>query len=92
MIELHKLLSEQVDWYIVAVTSLIIIVVALLAMLAWIFDGDDLPEDNIVDQITMLESRTEKLMIRAKELNMFDDEEQPTDKVDDQNDYNHRTG
>jgi hypothetical protein len=92
MNELQKLLSEQVDWYIVAVTSLIIIVVALLAMLAWIFDGDDLPEDNIVDQITMLESRTEKLMIRAKELNMFDDEEQPTEKVDDQNDYNHRTG
>jgi hypothetical protein len=66
MNELQKLLSEQVDWYIVAVTSLIIIVVALLAVFSWLLDCDA--------------------------VDMFDDEEQPTDKVDDQNDYNHRTG
>jgi hypothetical protein len=46
MNELQKLLSEQVDWYIVAVTSLIIIVVALLAGFSWLFNGDELPEDN----------------------------------------------
>jgi hypothetical protein len=58
MNELQKLLSEQVDWYIVAVTSLIIIVVAFLAALAWLFDKDELPAE----------------------------------KVNDENDYNHRTG
>jgi hypothetical protein len=58
MNEFQKLLSGQVDWYIVAVTSVIIIVVAFLAALAWLFDKDELPAE----------------------------------KVDDQNDYNHRTG
>ncbi len=46
MNELQKLLSEQVDWYIVAVASVIIIVVALLAGFSWLFDGEELPEDN----------------------------------------------
>ena len=46
MNELQKLLSEQVDWHIIAVTSVIIIVVALLAGFSWLFDGDELPEDN----------------------------------------------
>ncbi|MFT6882526.1 MAG: hypothetical protein ACJAVY_001324 [Marinoscillum sp.] len=85
-------MNEGISFYTILITAVFIFLVALIAALAWIFDGDDLPEDNIVDQITMLESRTEKLMIRAKELNMFDDEEQPKEKVDDQNDYNHRTG
>jgi hypothetical protein len=58
MNELQKLLSEQVDWHIIAVTSVIIIGVAFLAALAWLFDKDELPEE----------------------------------KVNDENDYNHRTG
>jgi hypothetical protein len=46
MNELQKLLSEQVDWHIIAVTSVIIIVVALLSVFAWLLDGDELPEEN----------------------------------------------
>ena len=46
MNELQKLLTEQVDWHIVAVTSAIIIAIALLAGFSWLFDGDELPEDN----------------------------------------------
>ena len=58
MNELQKLLSEQVDWLIIAITSVIIIAVAVLAVLSW----------------------------------LLDDEEQPKDNVNDENDYNHRTG
>jgi hypothetical protein len=50
MNELQKLLTGQVDWYIVAVTSLIIIVVAFLAALAWLFDKDELPEEKVNDE------------------------------------------
>jgi type IV secretory pathway VirB2 component (pilin) len=58
MNELQKLLTGQVDWHIIAVTSVIIIGVALLAGFAWLFDKNELPEE----------------------------------KVDDENDFNHRTG
>ncbi len=50
MNELQKLLSEQVDWYIVAVTSLIIIVFAFLAALAWLFGKDELPAEKVNDE------------------------------------------
>ena len=92
MNELQKLLSEQSDWLIIALTAGFIIAVAVIAVLLWILDFEELPEDNIFDQLRMLESRTEKLTIRAKELGMFDDEEQPIEKVNDENDFNHRTG
>jgi hypothetical protein len=66
MNELQKLLSEQIDWQIIVLTSAIIIAVALIAGFSWLFDGEA--------------------------VDMFDDEEQPTEKVNDENDYNHRTG
>jgi hypothetical protein len=71
MNELQKLLSEQVDWHIIAITSVIIIGVAVLAVLSWLLDDLELPE--------------EKIIRRAKELNMFDDD-------DEYEDYNDRTG
>jgi hypothetical protein len=46
MNELQKLLSEQVDWYIIALTAGFIMGVASLAVLAWLFDDDQLPDDN----------------------------------------------
>jgi hypothetical protein len=49
MNELQKLLSEQVDWQIIAVTSVVIIGVALLAGFSCLFDDDEPPEDEYDD-------------------------------------------
>ena len=47
MNELQKLLSEQIDWHIIALTSAIIIAVASLAGFSWLLDDEELTEDNI---------------------------------------------
>ena len=44
MNESQKLLSEQVDWLIIALTAGFIMGVASLAALAWLFDKDELPD------------------------------------------------
>jgi hypothetical protein len=39
-------MNEGISFYAILITSVFILVVALIAALAWIFDGDELPEDN----------------------------------------------
>jgi hypothetical protein len=51
-------MNEGISFYAILITSVFILVVALISLLVWIFDKDELP----------------------------------TDKVDDENDFNHRTG
>jgi hypothetical protein len=51
-------MNEGISFYAILITSVFILVVALISVLVWIFDRDELP----------------------------------IDKVDDKNDFNHRTG
>jgi hypothetical protein len=51
-------MNEGISFYAILITSVFILVVALISLLVWIFDKDELP----------------------------------TEKVNDENDFNHRTG
>jgi hypothetical protein len=37
-------MNEGISFYAILITSVFILVVALISVLVWIFDGDDLPD------------------------------------------------
>ena len=43
-------MNEGISFYAILITSVFILVVALISLLVWIFDRDELPEEKVNDE------------------------------------------